>query len=142
MAHPTEQEIMAAIGLGSHYNWYNGSGSCAWIGRQAVEKLPDALQERGMSLSKEWARVLSKALQADSFDSPGGYSLTNVWVACSYAIQDAMYRHESPDSEGVDPAHMHFHFFETEKQEQWAKMEAMGPLSTHFCRYEEPDGRW
>lgn len=143
MAHPTEQEIMNAIGLGTGYHYFNGSGSCRGIARKAIEKLPEALAKAGMDLDRRWAEMLGTAHAADNLDSPGGYSLTNVWVACSYAIQDAMYRQQDPKS-GIDPKHMRMHFFHTEKRKEWERMvrswtfSGKGRTIANMHRYREP----
>jgi len=39
MSLPLEDTIMEVIGLGMEYNWYNGSGSCGYIRREAVRLL-------------------------------------------------------------------------------------------------------
>ena len=56
MAVQLEQEIMMAIGLGNHYSWYNGSGSCGYIAREAIGLLPKAIQ-KAVDDNKEIAHI-------------------------------------------------------------------------------------
>jgi len=115
MAVELEEKVMREIGLGNHYGWFNGSGSCAHIARNAVDKLASAMKENGLSLSKKWEKHCRKANQVDQFDG-GNYSLTNTWIACSYAIEDGIYRSEG--GKGFGPKE-DWHFFYTEKSKQW-----------------------
>ncbi len=96
MADPIEQQVMAAIGFGSHYNWYNGSGSCKGRAREALRLLPMKLEAEEMTLDPQWAAAIQQAIGEDS-----EYGLTMAWKACSYAIQDALYR--KAGSQGIDP---------------------------------------
>jgi hypothetical protein len=116
MAVELEQTIMSEIGLGSHYNYFNGSGSCGYIRDAAIRKLPGVAKKHGLSISSAWMQHLEEASQADAFDS-NNYSLTNVWVGCSYAIEDAIYR--SAGDKGFPPSVHEFHFFYSEKARAW-----------------------
>ena len=119
MAVPLEQEVMSLIGLGSHYTYFNGSGSCRYIARNAVDKLAGAMESKSLSISSSWKRHCKKALEVDQFDG-NGYSLTNTWISCSYAIQDGIYRKES--GEGFKPEE-NWHFFSVKKHKQWEERE-------------------
>jgi hypothetical protein len=87
-----EDEIMAAIGLGNHYNWFNGSGSCFGIRNAAIRRLPIAIraaQKRGAKIArppKELIKMLYEVSRRESSDS----SLTKTWQALSDAIRTCM----------------------------------------------------
>lgn len=102
MAVELEQTIMADIGLGAHYNWFNGSGSCESIRRKAVEVLTEAAEIHGLTISQEWLNHCRKAYRADAIEG-GRYTLTKTWVSCSYAIEDAIYRKEGGKDAGFSP---------------------------------------
>ncbi len=130
MAVELEQEIMANIGLGNNYRWFNGSGSCFFIAKNAIDKLSGAMKKKGLSLSSAWEKHCREALRVDQFDG-GNYSLTNTWIACSYAIQDGIYRKNGDD--GFEPVE-DWHFFYTEKREQWKRQKQTKVL--HYDKYE------
>jgi hypothetical protein len=67
-----------------------------------VRLIPETLKNEDLSLSEEWKEVLKLALVADG----GQYSLTNTWVMCSYAIQDAIYR--KCGNEGISTKNIRF----------------------------------
>jgi hypothetical protein len=90
MAIPEEERIMREIGLGQHYSYFNGSGSCAYIRREAIDNLPTVLKKHGYKINSGWHRLVMEADRVDGAD--GESTLTNVWIMCSYAIQDAIYR--------------------------------------------------
>jgi hypothetical protein len=134
MAVDMEQEVMRDIGLSPHYHYFNGSGSCQWIRKEAIEKLPGALEARGLSLSIAWAALLRRADLADSYDGPGQYSLTNVWIACSYAIQDALYRQAGGEAKGVPTKDFRFHFFYPEDRKRFEEIGSFrGALGSNGC---------
>ena len=118
MAVDLEQKVMRQIGLGQHYSWYNGSGSCQYIRDEAIQRLPDAAKENGLDVSNAWLAHLRTASQVDSVNS-GKYGLTNVWISCSYAVQDAIYRAE--DGKGYDPpkGDDHWHFWSDKERSEW-----------------------
>lgn len=117
MSMEMEDKIMARIGLGQHYSWSNGSGSCEYIRRNAVEKLPDALEEHGLEITPAWLAHCRKAIRADSVSR---YRLTNTWIACSYAIQDAIYR--AADGNGISPVE-DWHFRDDKERQAWEQRE-------------------
>ena len=110
-----EEKIMKEIGLGSHYNLLNGSGSCGYIARDAVNNLARALEDNGLTLSQEWAVHCQRAVNVDAFRG-NKFSLTNTWVACSYAIQDAVYRKNN--GKGFKPVE-DWYFFSQKEREKW-----------------------
>ena len=94
MAVQLEQEIMMAIGLGNHYSWYNGSGSCGYIAREAIGLLPKAIQ-KAVDDNKEIAPPMMNLINQlrPLPDKDGKYGLTDTWVACSYVIQEHIYEY-------------------------------------------------
>lgn len=96
-----EQTVMREIGLGNHYNLFNGSGWCLYIRRSAVDKLPSIAQKHGLTISPDWLKYCRAANQVDQVNDQ--YSLTNTWVACSYAIEDAIYRSDGGEDAGFSP---------------------------------------
>jgi hypothetical protein len=129
MAVELEQTVMRDIGLGNHYSWFNGSGSCEYIRRDAVNYLSDAAKKHDLIISPKWLAHCKKAIQVDGFGS-GRYGLTNVWVACSYTIQDAIYRLEAGEAAGFDPPSDddHWYFFHPEKREAWKRRNHLSPI--------------
>jgi hypothetical protein len=105
MALPLESEIMSRIGLGAHYNWFNGSGSCRHIRGQAVKDLEHVLSEyarenKTAAPNSKCFELLNK-IQSHEEDS---YTLTKTWQACS----DVIYAHISAC--GKSPADSKKHF--------------------------------
>lgn len=93
MAAQLEQEIMREIGLGMHYDWRNGSGSCEYIRKDAAKRLPDALQAYH-NQGKEVAAPnndLCNLLYQVARNEEDRYTLTNTWCAASYIIQAHLY---------------------------------------------------
>lgn len=124
MAVELEETIMREIGLVHHYSWYNGSGSCAYIAREAVDRLGAAMEKHGLTLSPQWLAHCKKALRVDRFGG-GEYTLTNTWVTCSYAIQDGIYRSEG--GQGFDPVE-DWHFWSEQKRREWERMQNFGGM--------------
>lgn len=86
-----EQKIMKEIGLSEHYTWYGGSDKCKATAWKAVNKLPDVLRNEGMNVSLECFSEVKYA-QALDYVMTQGWGLKNTWIACTYAIQDAIAR--------------------------------------------------
>jgi hypothetical protein len=120
MAIELESTIMQKIGLGQHYSWSNGSGSCRYIRDEALKLLPGAAAENGLTIHPAW---LAHCRKASRVDQVGGdcYRLTNVWIACSYAIEDAIHRSEG--GEGFTPQEDWYFFSDAERQ-RWQMMTA------------------
>jgi flagellar biosynthesis/type III secretory pathway protein FliH len=99
MAAELEQEIMREIGLGQPYNYFNGSGSCAYIRRQAARSLPNAIQkfhDEGKEVAEPNQQLCNLVAQVDScevdlFGKPSTYVLTKTWEVASYVIQAHLY---------------------------------------------------
>lgn len=123
MAVELESKVMEGIGLGQHYSWFNGSGSCRYIRNAAIDKLTQVASENGLTIAPEWTAYCRTASRADEC---GGsqYRLTNVWIACSYAIQDAIYRSEG-DGGYSPPENPDWAFFSDDDRQRWERQEKM-----------------
>ena len=119
MAVELESKVMEEIGLGQNYRWFNGSGSCRYIRNNAIDKLVSVAQQNGLTISPSWLSHCRTANQIDNFGS-SEYGLTNVWIACSYAIADAISRLESGESAGYSPEkNPRWHFTRDEDRTKW-----------------------
>ena len=123
MALPLEETIMNEIGLGAHYSWFNGSGSCEYICRDAVNKLSATLQKHGMTLDPKWLALCREANLVDQVNS-GQYGLTNTWIVCSYAIEDAIYRQQGGEGAGILPDNHHWQFWSEKEKQQWERQQS------------------
>ena len=88
MAVQLESQIMSRIGLGNHYNWYNGSDSCRPYRDSAVMKLTDAIQaahDAGEHICPPQDDLIKLARRARGLDSVD-CTLTHTWQACSNVI--------------------------------------------------------
>lgn len=97
MAVALEQEIMEAIGLGMHYNWYNGSRSCGGRARQATGELSAAIKnahDAGKTISAPDNGLIRLA----NIREPDEETLTRTWQACSYIIQAHIYLYSAKDA--------------------------------------------
>ena len=89
MSLPLEEKIMAAIGLGMEYNWYNGSGSCAYIRREAVRLLKVAIQKEhdtGSEISEPQIQLINHCRDVAN-DEEDNYVLTRTWQVCADTIR-------------------------------------------------------
>lgn len=117
MAMELETQIMREIGLGQHYSWFNGSGSCRGIRDNAIAQLSVKCKAHGLTVSPAWMAYCQEASRVDNING-NVYSLTNVWVACSDAIADAI--HRSQGGEGYSPPHNpEWHFFSDKDRQQY-----------------------
>ena len=126
MAVELESKVMKEIGLGQHYSWFNGSGSCRHIRNAAIGNLAQVASANGLTVTPEWLAYCRTASQVDNVGG-GEYRLTNVWIACSYAIQDAIYRSEGGESAGyAPPTNPNWYFFRDEERQQWERRSNFG----------------
>ncbi len=89
MALQLEQDIMNAIGLGNHYNWYGGSGSCRGRRLTATAALPKAIQDArdaGEEIIPPDDEAIRYARNSERHET-SEYSLKETWIAISYVIQ-------------------------------------------------------
>lgn len=91
MSLPMEDEIMREIGLGNHYSWFNGSGSCGGIRKAAARRLPDALRAHGIAPHMPLLRLLERVAEQEGQNGRDyQYVLTKTWQACSTVIRAHM----------------------------------------------------
>jgi hypothetical protein len=106
-----EKEIMCEIGLGRHYQWHHGSGSCEYTRKQAVEKLPGVIQKyhdegKEIDLPNEGLIATLKLIAEKGDESR--FTLRKTWEATSNVIR----------------AHMkYFHELESSKPEKYKKID-------------------
>lgn len=97
-----EQTIMAEVGFHSHYNWYNGSGSCVSIRERAVHLLAGAIQEQhdaGGAIAAPDYTLIDLAKRAVA-EEDSQYGLTLTWRVVSDVIRahmqlDSVARHQT-----------------------------------------------
>jgi hypothetical protein len=90
-----ETEVMRDIGLGNHYNWFNGSGSCRWIRQEAARKLLDAIKkrhEKGESIAEPDEELCATLTRIAQTSDTSEYSLTKTWKAASYVIAEHIHQ--------------------------------------------------
>ena len=95
MALPLEATIMEEIGLGNHYSYYNGSGSCQFIRKKAADKLQIIIKEyrlRGEIIGEADARLCAILKQIASNGDQSEFSLTNTWKAASYIVAEHIHQ--------------------------------------------------
>jgi hypothetical protein len=101
MSLPLEEKIMAAIGLGMEYNWYNESGSCAYIRRKAVILLKEAIQKEhdaGSEISEPQTQLINYCRDIANNEEKD-YILTKTWQVCSDTIRLHMNLFHNPEYE-------------------------------------------
>jgi hypothetical protein len=104
MALPLEEQIMREIGLGNHYNWYNGSGSCEYVRQKAIEQLTQAIQsyaDAGEEILPPDRELIEFARQVAFHGEESQYSLTKTWEVVSYVIADHIHRFHDPDAKSI-----------------------------------------
>ena len=136
MAVELETKIMNQIGLFDSYQWNNGSGSCGYLRSNAVSKLASVAKENGLDIAPKWLNHCRTALQVDEVNS-GRFGLTNTWIACSYAIQDAIYRSEGGD--GITPVE-NWHFWSDKQRNEWNRRQMPHGEMMHRFGFVEKKG--
>jgi hypothetical protein len=102
MSIPLESDVMAEIGLGASYNWYNGSGSCRSIRQSAVRHLEPVLRKFHEKFPDEIAAPdlkIIKIAQTVCDREESEYVLTRTWQVCSDIIRSHM---EAPLSQDIN----------------------------------------
>jgi len=119
MALKLESEIMARIGLGNHYQWFNGSTSCAAYRNSAVAKLKKAIQaahDDGKHICPPQDDLIDLARRARGLDQ-SDCTLTKTWQACSHVIA----------------IHIHLHGLYKKRQQQGGK-KAFGEMKADYLK--------
>lgn len=102
---PLEDLAMRAIGLGAHYNYFNGSGSCSYIRMDAVKKLPDVitqLAKEGNEIIEPYGKLIDTLSKIATTSESNSYSLTKTWQAASDTIRIHMDAFYKPENERPD----------------------------------------
>jgi len=88
MAMELEPKIMGDIGLAQHFNYFNGSGSCEYIRKQAADKLEGAILDAAASgvIAAPNSKVIGVVKKVAQVGDDSQYSLTKTWQAASEAI--------------------------------------------------------
>ncbi|GEM_PF-2390563 len=104
MAMELETKIMNDIGLGQHFNYFNGSGSCEHIRNKAAKNLEEAILNNTAvgEIAPPNYNVINVVKKVARIGDESKYSLTNTWQAASEAIA----------------AHIHAANLEPEQQKQ------------------------
>lgn len=91
MAIELETTIMNEIGLGAHFNWFNGSGSCEHIRNEAAKRLTEVINRyAGKEIAPANSELISIAKEVARTEG-SRYTLTKTWEVCSYVIQAHIY---------------------------------------------------
>jgi hypothetical protein len=102
MATELEQKLMSEIGLGCHYGFYNGSGSCRGIREKAVRLLPEVIRqahEEGKETALPDQRLIDLAVLATHCENHEELDLTKTWQVCSTVLQIHCQLHFTPEAE-------------------------------------------
>jgi len=93
MALELESEIMNEIGFGMPHNWYNGSGSCAYIRRKATKVLGRVIEKyhkEGKEIAMPNASLLETLADVAEYGDNDDFCLTKTWQAASDIIRAHM----------------------------------------------------
>ena len=103
MALELESKIMTEIGLGNHYNWYNGSPSCRYVRTEAVNRLFDIIQRHfdcGEEIAAPNFNLIEtlKRIAAEGDDC----DLTKTWEGASYIIAEHIHQAHASEEERIE----------------------------------------
>jgi hypothetical protein len=101
MALELETKIMQEIGLGMHYRWFNGSGSCEYVRQDASRKLQGAIQKHrgaGEQIVPPDQGLMNLMQQSTRWDE-SRYELTVAWQVASYVIAAHIHASHRPEGE-------------------------------------------
>lgn len=99
MTFPLESQIMEEIGFDSHFNWYNGSGSCEYIRKEAARKLGPAISEHhknGEEIAAVIPGLIGIVKEIAQYGDSDRYTLTHTWQAASDVISTHIKLHGTP----------------------------------------------
>jgi hypothetical protein len=105
MALELESTVMIEIGLPSHYNRANGSGSCEYIRKTAAARLASTIQahhDAGEAIEAPDQELVELVKMVAEIGDTSSYSLTRTWQACADAIRGHM-----EGQEGIAIAYEH-----------------------------------
>ncbi len=81
------QTIMRTIGFAQHWTHYE-KYDCAYIRREAVRRLPYAVEEFGLTVTREQLDACRQAQMLDAFFGDTGVMFT--WICCRRVILAAL----------------------------------------------------
>lgn len=131
MAMELESKIMGDIGLAPHFNYFNGSGSCEYIRKQAAEKLEGAILDNASGeIASPNYQVIGVVKRVAQVGDDSRYSLTKTWQAASEAI--AAHIHAA----SLEPAQRKQFFEETAQylEQQYLPAHAQGAGDGHKAK--------
>ena len=102
MALELETQIMEEIGLGNHYNWYNGSGSCRYIRNEATNKLFSVIQkhhDNGEEIALPKNNLINTVKHIAEIGDSDNYTLTKTYQVVSYVIAEHIHQAKTSDEE-------------------------------------------
>ena len=122
---PLESTIMAEIGLGANYRWYNGSGSCEYTRKKAARKVASAIQAHvnaGDEIAAPNMRLIALVGRAACELDTNRYTLTKTWQVASDVIQAHIHGYGDPDFLGQMTKSIQEHHFHSvsHKRDLWA----------------------
>ena len=104
MALELETQIMEEIGLGNHYNWYNGSGSCRFIRIDAADKLFSTIQkhhDNGEEIAPPKNNLINTVKHIAEIGDSDNYTLTKTYQAASYVIAEHIHQAKTSEEEKI-----------------------------------------
>ena len=102
MALELESTIMNEIGLGAHYNWYNGSGSCQYIRQEASNRVGSAIQKHydaGEPIAQPDEDLVAILKRVATIGDDSEYSLTKTWQVASYVIAEHIHQAKATEQD-------------------------------------------
>jgi hypothetical protein len=86
-----ESELMGKIGLGSHYNYWNGSPTSEWRRKESARLLAGVIQEQHdadpASIAPPEKRLIDLVVRTAEYGEEDAYVLTNTWQVASDVIR-------------------------------------------------------
>ena len=97
-----ESKIMEEIGLGNHYQWFNGSPSCRSIRIEAANRLSNIIQKHhnnGEEIAPPKTNLFITLMDIAEEGDSDVYVLTKTWQAASYIIAEHIHQAKTSDEE-------------------------------------------
>ena len=95
MALELELEIMCEIGLGNHFDTYNGSGSCRYIRGEAANRIANVIQrhhDAGEQIAQPDEDLIATLKRVAEIGDERDTSLTKTWQTASYVIAEHIHQ--------------------------------------------------
>ena len=100
-----DEVLMAEVGFHSHYQWYNGSGSCEDIRNAAARKLPDVLRAHSDIYLAPDAELM-KLAERVACNEGDRFCLTKTWQVVADIIRLHLKGYMSPVSLTAEKARL------------------------------------